>query len=437
MKYDLIVIGGGGAGLASACEALKYSPSSKVLVISEEKRVAYPRCDLPYLLFSGKLPSDAGYSRIKNLEILKGETAKGIDIKNKKVRCSSGEFEYNSLVIATGSRVFIPPIPGVESEGVLPFRTLEDFNKLKELLSSAEKIVIVGAGAVGLELSENLSEKDYEVTIVEMFSQVLPRALDKDMALPIAKLMTERGITLRLGERVEKIKAEDGRVKSVALGKEEISADVVILATGVRPNVELAKNAGIEIGKTGGIKTNPRMETNIKNVFAAGDCAENIHFLTKEPYLGLLGSSAYKQGKVAGINAVGGNLSYEGVINPLILKIFDLEIGSVGLNEEEARKRYGECIITKATTDEKALFNDGFTTVKLIATKEGRIVGCQMIGKRIPPKIDMLSIAIKKGVTVEELMLHETSYAPILTVQISAVTLAADVAWKRIIRRRR
>lgn len=435
MDYDLVVIGGGGAGVASACEALKYSPSSSVLLISEEEHIAYPRCDLPYLLFDGKLPSDAGYSRIKNLEILRGKKATDIDVKNRKVACGREEFEFDSLVIATGSRVFIPPIRGVESKGVVSFRTIEDFIKLKNLLESSDNVVIVGAGAIGLELAEVLVKKDYKITVVEMFNQILPKSLDKDMSKIVERTLIENGVNLRLGDRVEKILADKKGVKKVKLGKDEIKAEIVILATGVRPNVELAAKANIKIGKTGGIKTDERMETNKKNIFAAGDCAENVHFITREPFLGLLGSSAYKQGKVAGINAVGGDMKYDGIINPLILKIFDIEIGAVGLTEEQAKQKF-DCISAKVRGDEKALFNDGFTIAKLIASRDGRILGCQLLGSRIPHKIDMLAVAMRKGMNVYELMLHETSYSPILTQQLPAITLASEILWKKLSKHR-
>ncbi|MEE8403430.1 MAG: FAD-dependent oxidoreductase, partial [Candidatus Hydrothermarchaeaceae archaeon] len=329
MEYDLVIIGGGGAGATAAMEAIKYA-SSKVLLITDEEHVAYPRCDLPHLFFSDEseienILTDQIYDSQKNLEIKRKTRVTAVDFDGKTVKIEDQkgkeEFGYSALLIATGSRVFKPPIKGVESKGVFFLRTLDDLMGIRPHIKNAKEGAVIGAGAIGVELCELMIKRGIKATLIEAFPQVLPRALDSDMASIIERTLEEHGIRVITGQGVNSINSQDGKVSGVSVGDDEISADTVFVATGNRPNTEFLRDTKIELGATGGIKTNDRMETNIKDVYAAGDCAEIRHIVTGDSILPLLGSSANKQGKIAGINAVGGDLRYGGTIMPAILRV--------------------------------------------------------------------------------------------------------------------
>jgi NADH oxidase (H2O2-forming) len=444
-EFDIVVIGGGGAGVTAATEALKFQPSLKVLLVSEEEHIAYPRCDLPYLIFEGEekiqgIIMDAVYEKQKNLTIKKGASASEINTDDKTVvvkdLTGGGEesFGYRSLVIATGSRAIKPPIPGLENKGVFALRTLKDLHDIRARIKKTKDCVLIGAGAIGIELAEILTEGGINTTVVEALPQVLPRMLDPDMASMVEDLLRENKVKVITGKYVTSINGHEGEVESVSVGDEEIPAEMVIVATGTRPNTDVVKGTDINLGPTGGIKTNNRLETNIKGIYAAGDCAETFHLITKEPMVSFLGSSANKQGKIAGINAAGGNLYYDGAFTPAILKVFDFEVGSVGLTQTDAKMRNYPSVFAKVSQYDRPLFtpSDRKSTVKMIADPDGRIIGCQIIGEKVAPKIDQIAVGIYKGLTTKELMLYESAYAPIVSQTLTSITLAADIIQKKI-----
>lgn len=443
MNYDLIVIGGGGAGATAATEAIKYA-GSKVLLITDEGHVAYPRCDLPHLFFSDEsevkgILTDKIYDNQKNLDIKRKTNVTSVDFDAKTVKAKGPdggeeEFGYSALVIATGASVFRPPIKGIDSEGVFFLRTMDNLMEIRPHIKNAKECVVIGAGAIGVELCELLSKKGVKMTLVEAFPQVLPRALDPDMASTIEKILTEKKIKVITGKGVTSINSQDGKVSGVSVGDDEISADTVFVATGNRPNTGFLKDTGIEIGRMGGIKTNNRMETTIKGVFAIGDCAETYHIITKEPILPFLGSSANKQGRVAGTNAVGGDLYYEGTLMPAIFRVFEYEVGTVGMTQTDAKFRNYPCIISKVSQYERPLRSptDKKGTTKMVADPHGKIFGCQIIGEKVASKIDQLAVAMYNGITARELMLYESAYAPLISHTLNSITLAASILQRKI-----
>lgn len=443
-EYDLIVLGGGGAGVNAASEAIKYKGGISVLLITDEDHVAYPRCDLPYLMFGPlekveKILMDTVYDKQKGLTIIRRTRCTGIDIDAQRVITKSEaekevEYSYRSLIIATGSSSLTPPIDGIKARGVFSLRSLDDLELIREGLKETKSCVLIGAGAIGIEVGEILFKNGKEVTIVDVMPQVLPRVIDPDMAKIVEDVIVENGIKVIKGKCVNRIISEEGTVTGVEVEGETISADAVFVATGGRPNTDFMEGSGIKIGPTGGVETNNRMETNVKGIFAAGDCAETHNLMTKEPVVAFLGSTANKQGKVAGINAVGGNLYYEGTMLPFVLEVFDYEVGSVGLTQTDAKNRNYPCAVSKVSQYDRPLFTeeDKKSTVKMVADPDGKIIGCQIIGERVPSKIDQMAVGMYKGLTTKELMAYESAYAPIISQCLTTITLAAEVLQKKI-----
>jgi NADPH-dependent 2,4-dienoyl-CoA reductase/sulfur reductase-like enzyme len=443
MEYDLVVIGGGGAGATAATEAIKYA-GSKVLLITQEEHVAYPRCDLPHLFFSDEseiehILTDKIYDSQRNLEIKRKTNVTEIDFDAKTVKTQDAdgkeeEFSYSSLLIATGSRVFRPPIEGIESEGVFFLRTLDHLMNIRPHIKDAKEIVVIGAGAIGVELCELTTKKGKKATLVEALPNVLPRALDLDMASIVEKILIENGINVITGKGVNSIISENGKVTGVSVGDEEIPADTVFVSTGSRPNVEFLKDTKLAFGPTGGIKTNNRLETNIGGVFAAGDCAETYHLITKEPIIPFLGSTANKQGRIAGINAMGGDLYYDGSLIPGIMRVFDYEVGTVGITQSYAKFKNYPCTVSKVSQTERPLCGPDEIkgTIKMVADPHGKIMGAQIIGEKVASKIDQIAVGIYKDTTTRELMLYETAYAPLISHCLNSISIAAGVIQKKI-----
>jgi NADPH-dependent 2,4-dienoyl-CoA reductase/sulfur reductase-like enzyme len=442
MEYDLIVIGGGGAGATGATEAIKYA-GKEVLLITTEEHVAYPRCDLPHMFFAGEseiehILTDKIYDAQRNLTLKRKTEVTSVDFDARTLKTEgpdgSEEFGYKSLLIATGSRVFRPPIEGIESTGVFFLRTYDHLMDIRPHVQKAKEVVVIGAGAIGVELCELTTKQGLKATLVEALPNVLPRALDPDMAKIIENILTENGIDVVIGEGVNSIESENGKVTGISVGDRVIPADTVFVSTGSRPNVEFLKDTSLELGPTGGIKTNNRLETNIEGVFAAGDCAETKHVVTGEPIIPFLGSTANKQGRIAGINAMGGDLTYEGALMPGIMRVFTHEMGSVGITQSYAKFKEIPCVVGKVSQTERPLCGPDEIkgTIKMVADPDGKIMGAQVVGEKAASKLDQVAVAIYNGVTTKELMLYETAYAPLISHCLNSISIAAGVIQKKI-----
>ncbi|MGC9346240.1 MAG: FAD-dependent oxidoreductase, partial [Candidatus Bathyarchaeales archaeon] len=381
------------------------------------------------------------YFGIMKLNLMLETTATNIDVKNKtvEIRDKTGKQEklqYDSLIIATGAYPFVPPIKGREKQGIQVLRTIEDGKKIDQAISNGAKTaVVMGAGLIGLETAVALQERGLRTTVVELLPQILPAMLDADMAKSVQEMLEQRGINIMISKGVEEFLGID-RVAGIIAGGEQINADLIIAAFGVKANTELAKKAGIAIGETGGIKTNMRMETNVKDVYAAGDCAECIHMVTQRPALPQLGTTAVRQAKVAGTNAAGGYAIFPGVLGSAVTKIFDTEIGVTGLTEFFAKKAGLETITGTIASKTRPEYYPGGTSIKikLVVEKETeRIVGAQIIGgEQVTQRINALSFAIQKQMTVRDLAKADTAYAPPLNETWEPMVLAAEMALRKL-----
>lgn len=438
---QLVIVGGGGAGLTAALSARKTSSEHEITIIGNEE-YSYSPCALPFIL--SKEITDTDKITVKFEDICKNnnikfilEDATGIDAKKKTVKTKNKEIPYDSLVIATGGRPIIPPIKGVDLENVYTLHRIDDLRKIKAAAEKTENTVVVGGGAIGIEAAYALKKQGKKVVLIEGLEYVLSRFFGTDFLETIENKIRDNGINLIKGRNVEEITGSK-KVEGVKVAGLEIDADLVIMAVGVRPNTKIFEGSGLEIA--GGIKVDEKMETNIPGIYAAGDCAITKSLLTGKYTPSMLGTTAIRQGTVAGINAAGGHAKIEGTLNSMILKIFDLEAGRVGLTEKEAKTEGIDAVTAKIRSTTAAEYHPNAKPleVKLIFNPvDETLIGAEVLGYGgVAGKIDTLTLAITKKMTCEELMRTEYCYTPPLAPSHNAITLAAEIAHKKIKRQK-
>lgn len=443
MPRNIVIIGAHAAGVEAAGAARKTDRQAEITLLTQEKHAGYSRCGLPFVI-GGPIPAfkdlivfpPAYYQMIK--ANLRTETkATNVDAKNKTVETQNREgkaeiLSYDSLIIATGANSFMPPIKGREKKGIQSLRTLEDGEEIaKKVRDGAKTAVVMGAGLIGLEVAIALHEKGLKTTVIEMLPQVLPAMLDPEMAKIAQEIIQDKGITIITGKGVEECIGDED-ITGIVACQEEINADLFVSAFGVRANTELAVKAGVTLGETRGIKTNARMETNIKDVYAVGDCAEAINIVTQKPAMPQLGTVAVRQGKVAGINAAGGYSLFTGVLGSAVSRLFTTDVGVTGLTETMAQRNQIETVTGTIASKTRADYYPGALPikVKLVVEKESqRIIGAQIIGgEEVTQRINAISLAIQKQMTIRELAKADTAYAPPLCETWEPIVLAAEMA---------
>ncbi len=447
MPKRIVIIGAHAAGVDAASAARKTDRTADITLITDEKHCGYSRCGLPFVI-GGQIPTFESlivfpppYFKMMKLTLKTETKATAINTTNKTVETTdkTGKTEtiaYDSLIVSTGASPFMPPIKGKEKQGILSLRTLEDGARIEQAVKNGAKTaVIMGAGLIGLETTIALQERGLETTVVEMLPQVLPQMLDADMAKTTQELLEQKGIRILTGKSVEEFLGTE-KVTGIVAGGEQIQADIFISAFGVRANTQLAANAGIILGDTKAVRTNARMETNIKDIYAVGDCAESTHIVTQKPALMQFGTVAVRHGKVAGINAAGGYALFTGVLGSSVSRLYKTDIGSTGLTEVAAQKARIETITGTITSKTKADYYPGALPikVKLIVEKESqRVIGAQIIGgEEVTQRINAISFAMQKQMTARELAKADTAYAPPVCETWEPLVLAAEMVLMKL-----
>ena len=447
MAKRIVIIGAHAAGVEAASAARKKDHTAEITLITQEKYAGYSRCGLPFVI-GGQIPNfkdlivyPPAYFQMLKLNLKNETKVTAINTKDKTVSTAdkAGMTEaiaYDSLVIATGADAFMPPIKGREKQGILSLRTIEDGERIDQAVKGGAKTaVIMGAGLIGLETGVALIERGLKVTVVEMLLQILPMMLDADMAKQVQESLQEKGMCILTGKAVEEFLGDE-KVTAIMAGGEKIEADLFISAFGVRANTKLAVDAGIPLGETRAIKTNARMETDIKDVYAVGDCAEAPNIVTHKPVCSQLGTIAVRQGKVAGANAGGGYALFTGVLASAVTKLFDTDVGVTGLTETAAQRAKIETVTGTISSKTRADYYPGALPikVKLVVEKESqRIIGAQMIGgEEVTQRINAISFAIQKQMTVRELAKADTAYAPPLSETWEPMVLAAEMVLMKL-----
>ena len=424
----IIVIGGVAAGTSAASKARRVDPNAKITIIQEESVISYGACGIPYVL-EGLIPrfdmlvarSPEVFKKEHDIDIFVDTRAQKIDTNNNCVYAFSSPlnkdsiFYYDSLVIATGARAILPEIEGVDKKGVFLLRNYTDGNKIMDYSINSKSCIIAGAGLIGVEIADSFKKRGFDVTVIEKRDQILPNLIDTNMAKLVQSELESHGVKVLLNEKLERITG-DSRVSGVETSKRMIECDLVVLGTGVKPNSELARDAGIELGYANAIKVDNRMRTNMRNIYAAGDCATAVNYVTgKDTYLPL-GTTANKQGRVAGENAVGGDAIFHGIAGSAITKTFDLYIGRTGLNIQDALKEGYEPVskTIEATTragyypDSKKLWVN-----VIVDKKTNLILGAEIVGgEGVKGRIDLIAFALLLKSTIHDLANYDACYVP-------------------------
>jgi len=344
---------------------------------------------------------------------------------------------FDQLLVATGAIPFLPDVPGAGAAGIYGLSTLQSGIEVRRAVDQEQprQAVIVGGGYIGLEMAEALRLRDLDVSLVEMMPQVMS-TLDVDMGALVSQALRDVGVHLYLEERLEGFEVADGRVRAVVTDKQSLPADLVILGLGVRPNTALAADAGIPLGQRGAIRVDDRMQTDIEGVWAAGDCVESFHLVSRRPFYVALGSVANKQGRVAGINIGGGHATFPGVVGTAVSKICTVEVARTGLQEKEIEQLGVEHVSARIESQTRAHYYPGAgrITVKILAEKgSGRLLGGQIVGvEGAAKRIDVLATALHAGLTVDDMLNLDLSYAPPYSPVWDPVLIAARQAVKLV-----
>ncbi|MDD2428544.1 MAG: FAD-dependent oxidoreductase [Eubacteriales bacterium] len=421
----IIIIGAVAAGTSAAAKARRNNEDAQIVIYEKDTHISYSGCGMPYFL--GGLvdsaeqlaPRDPAFFKTKyNVDIFIAHEVLALSPKDKSVEVKSlktGEVfrdTYDKLVIATGARATMPPIKGIDSPHVFALRTMNDMLRIRQFMDGnrPQSALIVGAGFIGMELCENLHRVGIKVTLVEMLPQVTP-GLDSDMAVRVQRHIEEKGVIVYTGVIADSITEH----RILLSNGQDIRADMVIVATGVRPNTELAGAAGIELGVKSAIRVNSSMQTNDPDIYACGDCAECIQIVTGKPAYLPLGSTANKQGRIAGDSMTGGDLTFRGVLGTGIFRIFDLTVGQTGLSERDAKAQgYDVAIVHNIKPDKPEYMGGKEMVIKGIADKKsGRMLGVQIVGyEGVDKRLDVFVTAITYKAKAEDLFHLDLAYAP-------------------------
>lgn len=357
-------------------------------------------------------------------------------VRNLKTSDETWE-AFDHLVLATGAAAIRPPVPGIDASGVYGMKTLEDGLRLIRVIEETRpvKAVVVGGGYIGIEMAEALLEVGCEVSLVDMLPQVMG-TLDADMAEPVSEALQEAGVTLWLGERLEGFDVADGRLKAVRTDRRALPADIAILGLGVHPDSRLAREAAIPLGFKDSIKVDPRQKTALEGIWAAGDCAEVTHLVSRRPFWVAMGTVANKTGRVAGINIGGGEARFPGVLGTAATKFKETEMARTGLQQKELDD-LGIAYVSRAINAKvRAGYypGSGPIRVKLYAEKQsGRLLGGQIVGAAGAAKrIDIIATALHAGMTVEDLIDLDLGYAPPFSSAWDPVHIAARQTAKQV-----
>jgi NADPH-dependent 2,4-dienoyl-CoA reductase/sulfur reductase-like enzyme len=402
-------------------------------------------CGLPYFI-SGDVPDWRSLAHRTTdelektgIELLVEHKVERIDARNRQLTTttaggSEAGIRFDTLIIATGAEPIRPPVPGIDRDGVYQLHTVDDSLVLNEALDRGPKsAVIVGAGYIGLELAEALHARGVEVTILEQLPTELP-TVDSPLGSLVREELETNGVQVIAQATVTSIDEREGRLAVVADPDLIVDADIVLVVVGVRPDARLGQEAGVETGEKGALQVNRRMETSLPGVYAAGDCVVTYHrLLDADSYLPL-GTTAHKQGRVAGENAVGGERSFEGSLGTQVVKVFELAVARTGLRDEEAAAAGFEVLTVESSGFDHKVYYPEAQTISMRLTgdrRSGRLLGVQLLGRlgsEVPKRIDIAATALHHGMTVDALSDLDLSYAPPFGSPWDAVQAGAQ-AW--------
>ncbi|MFQ5664218.1 MAG: FAD-dependent oxidoreductase [Terriglobia bacterium] len=447
----LVVIGGVAAGMSAASRARRVNPKLEVIVLEKGDYVSYGACGLTYLV-SGVV------ARPRDLMVYSPEffrTQRGIDVRTgqevieiapgkKQLEVRRGReaysLKYDKLVITTGGAP-AETIPGADRPGVFTCNDLAGALALREFLAARRprRGVVIGGGYIGLEVAEALRAHNLEVTLLER-SPTLLDDVEPHIGDCVAECLARHGVRLELNATVNAIdRGLDGALSVLHGVRSVIPADGVVLATGLQPRAELAARAGVQLGASGAIRTDDRQQTNLPSVYAAGDCVETFHLVAGGPTYIPLGTTANKQGRVAGENAAGGHAVFPGVVGTLVTKVFELEVAKTGLSVAAARAAgfVPEVVSIESRSRAKYLAGKPLRVVLIVDRESGRLLGAQLAGEEgAARRIDVVAIALTARMRLADFVHLDLGYAPPYGPVYDPLLIAAWEAWKKTGQRR-
>ncbi|TSI09723.1 CoA-disulfide reductase [Lysinibacillus sp. BW-2-10] len=445
MTKKVIIVGGVAGGATAAARLRRISEKIDIILVERGEYISFANCGLPYYI--GETIKDRnkllvqtveGMSERFNLDIRNLSEVESIHPEEKTVtikNLQTGEVykeTYDKLLLSPGARPIVPPIPGLnDNQALFTLRNVPDTDRIKNYVDTQkpEKAVVIGGGFIGIEMAENLVDRGIEVTIIEMANQIMA-PIDFEMASILHKHLKEKGVNLILENGVQAF-ANQGK-KVVLSDGTEIQTDMTILSIGVRPENELAKTAGLELGERGGIIVNEYLQTSNQDIYAVGDAVEVVDYINGKKAMIPLAGPANRQGRIAANNIMGKNEKYEGTLGTSIAKVFDLTVAATG-NNEKTLKRLGVAYeVVHIHPSSHAGYYPGAAPIalKLIFDKEtGKIFGAQAVGADgVDKRMDVIATAIKGNLTVEDLTNLELSYAPPYSSAKDPVNMAGYVA---------
>lgn len=451
MAEKVIIIGGTAAGLSAASKAKRVDPSLDITVFEKSGYISYGACGLPYFVGDMiKEPNDLVSLSVDQMTHKRGvptfihHEVTRIDRGTQTVtvrNLDNGEvFErpYDKLVIATGARPIVPRIPGVDAKGVYTLRTVEDGIRLKSIVQSGarKKAAIIGGGFIGIEVAEELTNSGVEVHLFEMMPRLLP-FLTESFSEAVLDTLTQHGVHVHLNAGAQALMTAEGSVCGVrATDGSETPVDYALLSIGVVPASDLARDAGLELGLKGAIVVDDEMRTSDPRIWACGDCVQMKNRITGGAAYVPLGTTANKQGRIAGGNLAGEHETFKGVLGSMVTKAFDLYISATGLSLDQAKAAGYDAVSSIITKGDRASYYPGSrdNTICLILDKKtGRLLGAQAIGSEsVAGRINVFATAITCGMTVSEINELDLVYAPPVAPVYDPILIAASQAMKKV-----
>ncbi|MDJ0622141.1 MAG: FAD-dependent oxidoreductase [Desulfocapsaceae bacterium] len=441
MPKQVVIIGAVALGPKVACRLKRLDPEAEITLVDRDDLISYGGCGIPYYLggdindledlysTSAHIRRDQYFFKhCKGVKVRTQVEATSINRAEKTITINDlnstqeEQLQYDKLVLATGATPMRPPFPGSDLENVFLLKSLHEAEQIKTLMTKGKvgRAVVVGGGAIGLEICEAMTDLwGIETHLIEMEDQVLPTLLGKCIARAVKTHLEEKGVRVMVDDRVSRIftDAKTGTTV-VETAKTSIPTDIVILATGVRPNTELAKEAGLAIGNSGGILVDRRMRTSDPNIYAGGDCVELRNLISGENMLMALGSLANRQGRIIATNINGGSSHFDGTVGTFCIKVFDLGVAKAGLTFRQAKETGFDPVYAVISQADHAHFypQSELLYISLIAERKTRkILGIEAAGKHgdaVKARVDAVAVLLKHGVTVDDICNMEAGYAP-------------------------
>lgn len=441
-RMRIVIVGGVAAGMSAASRAKRQNPNAEVVVFERGDWISYGACGLPYVLggdvqdWEALVARTPEQMRARGIGIRLGHEVTGIDASAQTVTVldrASGRTSselYDQLLIATGVSSILPDWVKTNLAGVHVLRDIPDGQAIEASLKGAKRVCIVGGGYIGIELAEAFRQRDLSVVMLEQAPHIAGRVLDSDYRGRVQAELEKNGVDVRTGVTVEGLTGKDGQVTGVQTDQGQVRADLVLVAIGVKPNVALAKAAGVRLGKTGAIAVNNRQETSVAGIYAAGDNCQSLHRVTRRQVHIPLGLTANRMGRVAGVNMAGGEAKFPGVVGTGIFKFFGLGAARTGVTQAEADAiGLAAVSVDVSSTDHAGYYRDASPIhVRLTAEKgTGRLLGAQLVGCRESIKrVDVIAALLHNRGKVQDLAETDLAYAPPFSSVWDVLLVVAD-----------